>query len=200
MFTGIIEEVGVIREARQLGGLHWLFIEAGRVLEGTVAGDSIAVSGVCLTVVELGADGFAVELTKETLHRTAARWAAGQRVNLERSLALGDRLGGHLVTGHVDGRARVVGVNRTMGAWDVWLEVPRELSRYLAPKGSVTLDGVSLTVAGARGNRFWVTLIPHTLEATTLKELAEGDEVNFEADLLARYLERLLDLRGGEDA
>ncbi|MER3443884.1 MAG: riboflavin synthase [Armatimonadota bacterium] len=196
MFTGIVEEVGVIREAREEGRLRRLFIGASRVLEGTRIGDSIAVSGVCLTVVELSSEGFTVELAQETLRRTAARWAVGQRVNLERSLALGDRLGGHLVTGHVDGRARVVGVNRTMGAWDVWLEVPRELSRYVAPKGSVALDGVSLTVAGVRGDRFWVTLIPHTLEATTLKERAEGDEVNFEADLLARYLERLLAAQG----
>ncbi|WP_027891748.1 riboflavin synthase [Calidithermus chliarophilus] len=200
MFTGIVEEAGVIREAREVGGLWRLFIEAGRVLEGTRTGDSVAVSGVCLTVVELGAGGLAVELAKETLRRTAARWEVGRRVNLERSLALGGRLGGHLVTGHVDGPARVVGVNREAGAWDVALEVPRELARYVAPKGSVALDGVSLTVAGVRDNRFWVTLIPHTLEVTTLKELAEGDEVNFEADLLARYLERLVAVRGGDDA
>ncbi|WP_082827253.1 riboflavin synthase, partial [Meiothermus taiwanensis] len=131
---------------------------------------------------------------------TARRWAVGQRVNLERALALGDRLGGHLVTGHVDGRARVVKLRREMGAWDVWLEAPQELARYIAPKGSVALDGVSLTVAGVEGHRFWVTLIPHTLEVTTLKELVEGDEVNLEADLLARYLERLVSTRGGRDA
>jgi len=197
MFSGIVEETGVIREAREMGGLRRLFIEAQRALEGTRPGDSVAVSGVCLTVVELGSAGFAVELAQETLRRTARRWEVGQRVNLERALALGDRLGGHLVTGHVDGRARVVRINREMGAWDVWLEVPQELARYIAPKGSVALDGVSLTVAGVEGNRFWVTLIPHTLEVTTLKELAEGDEVNLEVDLLARYLERLMSQTGG---
>ncbi|ADD28016.1 riboflavin synthase [Meiothermus ruber] len=196
MFSGIVEETGVIREAREMGGLRRLFIEAQRALEGTRLGDSVAVSGVCLTVVELGSEGFAVELAQETLRRTARRWEVGQRVNLERALALGDRLGGHLVTGHVDGRARVVRINREMGAWDVWLEVPQELTRYIAPKGSVALDGVSLTVAGVEGNRFWVTLIPHTLEVTTLKELAEGDEVNLEVDLLARYLERLVSTTG----
>lgn len=197
MFSGIVEEVGVIREAREMGGLRQLFIGAHRVLGGTGPGDSVAVSGVCLTVVELGSEGFAVELTQETLRRTARRWEVGQRVNLERALALGDRLGGHFVTGHVDGRARVVKLNREMGAWDVWLEVPQELARYIAPKGSVALDGVSLTVAGVEGHRFWVTLIPHTLEVTTLKELAEGDEVNLEVDLLARYLERLMSKTGG---
>lgn len=197
MFTGIVEEVGVIREALQEGKLRRLFIEAAQVLEGSRVGDSIAVSGVCLTVVELCEGGFAVELAQETLRRTAPRWEVGQRVNLERSLALGGRLGGHLVTGHVDGLARVVELRREPGAWDVELELSPELARYVAPKGSVALDGVSLTVAGIRGDRFWVTLIPHTLEATTLKERVEGDVVNFEADLLARYLERLI---GGEGA
>lgn len=197
MFTGIVEEVGVIREALQEGKLRRLFIEAAQVLEGSRVGDSIAVSGACLTVVELYEGGFVVELAQETLRRTAPRWEVGQRVNLERSLALGSRLGGHLVTGHVDGLARVVEVRREPGAWDVELELSPELARYVAPKGSVALDGVSLTVASVYGHRFWVTLIPYTLEATTLKERVEGDVVNFEADLLARYLERLI---GGEGA
>lgn len=197
MFTGIVEEVGVIREALQEGKLRRLFIEAAQVLEGSRVGDSIAVSGACLTVAELYEVGFVVELTQETLRRTAPRWEVGQRVNLERSLALGSRLGGHFVTGHVDGLARVVEVRREPGAWDVELELSPELARYVAPKGSVALDGVSLTVAGVHDHRFWVTLISHTLEVTTLKEREEGDVVNFEADLLARYLERLI---GGEGA
>ena len=200
MFTGIVEEVGTIRESSQRGELQRIVIEATKTLQGTQLGDSIAVSGVCLTVVELQPRGFVVELAQETLRRTAPRWEVGQRVNLERALALGGRLGGHLVTGHVDGQARVLRVQRVMGAWDVWFEAPPTLAHYIAPKGSVALDGVSLTVAGVEENRFWVTLIPHTLEQTTLQALSEGDRVNLEVDLLARYLERLVALRGGSHA
>jgi riboflavin synthase len=200
MFTGIVEEVGTIRESSQRGELQRIVIEATKTLQGTQLGDSIAVSGVCLTVVELQPRGFVVELAQETLRRTAPRWEVGQRVNLERALALGGRLGGHLVTGHVDGQARVLRVQRVMGAWDVWFEAPSTLAHYIAAKGSVALDGVSLTVAGVEENRFWVTLIPHTLEQTTLQALSEGDRVNLEVDLLARYLERLVALRGGSHA
>ena len=200
MFTGIVEEVGTIRESSQRGELQRIVIEATKVLQGTQVGDSVAVSGVCLTVVELLPRGFLVELAQETLRRTASRWEVGQRVNLERALALGGRLGGHLVTGHVDGQAKVVRVHPVMGAWDVWFEAPPALAHYLAYKGSVAIDGVSLTVAGVEENRFWVTLIPHTLEQTTLQTLSEGDQVNLEVDLLARYLERLLSFAGGRHA
>lgn len=190
MFTGLVEETGVILK-RQEGSLLRLRIGAKRVLEGTRLGDSIAVNGVCLTVVDLDEEGFFVELTQETLRRTAGPWRVGQRVNLERALRVGDRLGGHFVTGHVDGVAQVVSIRREIGAWDVWLEAPLPLARYIAPKGSVALDGVSLTVAGVEGCRFFVTLIPHTLEVTTLAEWTEGQGVNLEVDLIARYLERL---------
>jgi riboflavin synthase len=192
MFSGIIEEVGEIVEAQPISKLLRLKVRAQRVLEGTKVGDSIAVSGVCLTVVALGPDCFTVELAQETLRRTAPRWHEGARVNLERALALGDRIGGHWVTGHVDGVARVVRVHREPGAWDVWFAPPRALWPYLAPKGSVALDGVSLTVAGVEEGAFWVTLIPHTLEHTTFEELHEGAEVNLEVDLLARYVAALL--------
>ncbi len=195
MFTGIVEEVGTIVMAEGMGGVRRLCIRAQRVLEGSRIGDSIAVSGVCLTLVALEAEGFWVELAQETLARTAPRWQVGRRVNLERALALGDRLGGHLVSGHVDGRARVVHLHREPGAWNLYLEAPAELARYLALKGSVALDGVSLTIAGVEGPRFWVTLIPHTLAVTTLGELEVGSEANLEVDLLARYLERLLEGR-----
>ncbi len=195
MFTGIVEEVGTIVMAEGMGGVRRLCIRAQRVLEGSRIGDSIAVSGVCLTLVALEAEGFWVELAQETLARTAPRWQVGRRVNLERALALGDRLGGHLVSGHVDGRARVGHLHREPGAWNLYLEAPAELARYLAFKGSVALDGVSLTIAGVEGPRFWVTLIPHTLAVTTLGELEVGSEANLEVDLLARYLERLLEGR-----
>ncbi|AEB12375.1 riboflavin synthase [Marinithermus hydrothermalis] len=192
MFTGIVEEVGTIREATPSNGNLRLWIEAHTVTQDARIGDSIAVNGVCLTVVAREPHGFAVELARETLERTAPRWAAGRRVNLERALALGDRLGGHFVTGHVDGVGRVQARRNVPGAYDLVIQAPPELARYIARKGSIAIDGVSLTVVQVEGATFSVTLIPHTLKATTLGELQEGDAVNLEVDLIARYLERLL--------
>ncbi len=194
MFTGLVEEVGQVREVRP-GRPTWVRIGARKVLEGTRVGDSISVSGACLTVVELDPDAFAVELAEETLRRTAPRWQVGARVNLERALRVGDRLGGHFVTGHVDGVGRVVRFDRRPGATDLFVELPPGLEKYVAEKGSIAVDGVSLTVVSVRGRVFSVTLIPHTLKATTLGELKVGDPVNLEVDLLARYLERLLEAR-----
>jgi len=194
VFTGLVEEVGQILEVRP-GRPTWVRIGAERVLEGTRVGDSISVSGACLTVVELFPDAFAVELAEETLRRTAPRWRAGVRVNLERALRVGDRLGGHFVTGHVDGVGRVVRFDRRPGATDLYVEVPKGLEKYVAEKGSIAVDGVSLTVVSVRDRVFSVTLIPHTLEVTTLGELKVGDSVNLEVDLLARYLERLMEAR-----
>jgi len=193
VFTGIVEEVGRVARVEPRGGNLRVWIEARRVLEGTEVGDSIATSGACLTVVELNGRGFAVDLARETVSRTAPRWKPGARVNLERAARVGDRLDGHLVTGHVDGVGRVVRFERRPGAHDLYVEAPAELARYIAPKGSVTVDGVSLTVVGVRGQVFWVTLIPHTLEVTTLGGLAAGDAVNLEIDIIARYVERLLE-------
>ena len=195
MFTGIVEEVGTIRRAFDKGGNLRVEVAAERVLEGTKLGDSIAVSGPCLTVVELGPGFFAVDLAKETVQRTAPRWRAGARVNLERALRVGDRLGGHFVSGHVDGVGRVVRFDRRPGASDLYVEVPEGLKKYVAEKGSITIDGVSLTVVSVEDRVFSVTLIPHTFEVTTLGELRVGDAVNLEVDLLARYLGRLLEAR-----
>ncbi len=194
MFTGLVEEVGVVRAVHP-GRPTRVRIGARSVLEDARVGDSISVSGACLTVVELGDAEFAVELAEETLRRTAPRWRIGARVNLERALKVGDRLGGHFVTGHVDGVGRVVRFDRRPGATDLFVEVPSGLERYLAEKGSIAIDGVSLTVVSVRGRVFSVTLIPHTLNATTLGELRVGDPVNLEVDLLARYLERLMEAR-----
>jgi len=195
VFTGIVEEVGRVARAEPVGGNLRVWIEAERVLEGAQVGDSIATSGACLTVVELSPRGFAVELAQETVKRTAPRWRPGARVNLERAARVGDRLDGHLVTGHVDGVGRVTRFDRRPGAHDLYVETPAELARYIAPKGSVTLDGVSLTVVGVKGRVFSVTLIPHTLQQSTLGELRPGDAVNLEIDLIARYVERLLEAR-----
>ncbi len=194
MFTGLVEEVGEVREVRP-GRPTWVRIGAREVANGTKVGDSIAVSGACLTVVRVFPDGFAVELAEETLRRTAPRWKTGARVNLERALKVGDRLGGHFVSGHVDGVGRVVRFDRRPGATDLYVEVPAGLEKYVAEKGSIAIDGVSLTVVSVSGRVFSVTLIPHTLKATTLGELRVGERVNLEVDLLARYLERLLEAR-----
>jgi len=194
VFTGLVEEVGVVRAVLP-GRPTRVRIAAKAVLEDARVGDSISVSGACLTVVELGDADFAVELAEETLRRTAPRWRVGARVNLERALKVGDRLGGHFVTGHVDGVGRVVRFDRRPGATDLFVEVPKGLKRYLAEKGSIAIDGVSLTVVSVRGRVFSVTLIPHTLSATTLGDLQVGDPVNLEVDLLARYLERLMEAR-----
>ncbi|WP_293170343.1 riboflavin synthase [Oceanithermus sp.] len=195
MFTGIVEEVGRVARVEPKGGNLRVWIEAEKVLEGTKVGDSIATSGACLTVVELSESGFAVELAQETVKRTAPRWRPGARVNLERAARVGDRLDGHLVTGHVDGVGRVTRFDRRPGAHDLYVEAPPDLARYVAAKGSITIDGVSLTVVEVRGRVFSVTLIPHTLQVTTLGELKAGDAVNLEIDLIARYVERLLEAR-----
>jgi riboflavin synthase len=181
MFTGIVQAVGRVVSTRPF------VVDAGKLPLGDVAiGDSICVQGCCLTVTKKRARRLAFDVSKETLRVTAGLDRPGA-VNLEKSLALGDRLGGHLVTGHVDG----VGVCASVKGSVYAFRAPAALSRYLATKGSVTVDGVSLTVNAVRGNRFEVNLIPHTLKVTTLGRLAPGAEVNLEVDLVARYVERL---------
>lgn len=194
MFTGIVEGTGVVRAAPAGGRSGRLRIEAGVDLRGVKVGDSIAVSGACLTVVGIARDAFDADLTPETVARTTlGRLEAGDRVNLERPVAVGERLGGHLVQGHVDAVGRVVRGDPEGDA--VWLEIdaPASVARYIAEKGSVAVDGVSLTVARRTGNRFTVCLIPHTCATTTLGTLEPGDRVNLEADILAKYVERLLE-------
>lgn len=193
MFTGIISAVGRIAEVTPATGGRHLRIDAARLsLEDVALGDSIAVSGVCLTVVAVEARAFEVDVSQETID-CATGFERGAPVNLEKALRLADRLGGHLVAGHVDGRGIVerfehVGDNRVLE-----VRVPAELSRYVARKGSIAVDGVSLTVNSVEGARFSVNLIPHTLAQTNLARLAPGIAVNIEIDLLARYCERLLE-------
>lgn len=200
MFTGIVTDVGTVRSAVQRGDLR-LQIECGYDLARVELGASICCSGVCLTVVDKGDDWFAVDLSGETVARTAAdRWREGARINLERSLRLGDELGGHIVTGHVDAVAEVVGTCAEGDSTRVGLSVPRALGPMIAPKGSIALDGVSLTVNDVReaedgSTHFSVNIIPHTAQHTTLADLEPGRQLNVEVDVLARYIERMLAAR-----
>jgi riboflavin synthase len=191
LFTGIITDIGTVREIRA-GGDTIFVIETNLDLGDLDLGASIACSGVCLTAIEHGVNWFAVQVSAETLSRsTLKQWHVGSRINLERALRAGDELGGHIVSGHVDAVAEIV-ERRTEGDSErLAFRVPDEFARAVAPKGSVALDGVSLTVNEVQGNRFGVNLIPHTLAHTTFGAARVGDRINFEIDMLARYVARL---------
>jgi|SRR5215217_1731632 len=200
MFTGIVTDVGTVRSAKQRGDLR-MQIQCGYDLESVGLGASIACSGVCLTVVDKGEDWFAVDVSGETLSRTAKdHWSAGARLNLERSLRLGDELGGHIVTGHVDAVGTVAGKCAEGDSVRIGISVPPELGPMIAPKGSIAIDGVSLTVNDVRdaedgSTHFSVNIIPHTAQHTTLGEIAAGQQLNVEIDVLARYINRMLAAR-----
>jgi len=198
MFTGIVEETGAVRAVRARGDVVELTIEAGAVLGTLSPGDSVAVNGCCLTAVSVSPDAFVCELTPETLARTSfgPDLEVGRRVNLERPLAANGRFDGHIVQGHVDGVGRVISLERLEQSAVLQVAPPAPLERYLVEKGSIAVDGVSLTVAALRPGAFSVALIPFTLERTTLDGLRPGDPVNLEADVIAKYVERLLGTRG----
>lgn len=198
MFTGIVQAVGTIRRIEARGGDFRLFVDASAVAAELAVGDSLCVSGVCLTVVACENKIHAFDVSTETLALTTlGALREGDAVNLEPALRLSDRLGGHLVSGHVDGIGRVVAIAPDARSQRWTFEVPAPLSRYIAVKGSVCIDGVSLTVNDVGANRFGVNLIPHTVEVTTFRGKRAGDAVNIEVDLIARYVERL---RSGEIA
>ena len=194
MFTGLVEEQGRIARVEEQAGGRRFWIAATHVLTDAAIGDSIAVDGCCLTVVALESDVFAVDLVPETLARTSfgAR-AVGDRVHLERSLRLDQRLGGHLVQGHIDGVGTVVALVPQGGGMWLTLELPAELARFVAEKGSLAVDGISLTVARVAGRHCEIALIPHTVEHTHVGRYAPGTRVNLEVDLVARYVARLLE-------
>jgi riboflavin synthase len=194
MFTGIVQGVGTVRAIEPRGGDVTIVIDTGRVpLSGVELGGSIAVSGVCLTATRLEPNGFAADVSRETLSLTTlGLWKPGSRVNIEKALLAGQALGGHYVTGHVDGVAQVLARSDDARSVRMEFEVPAALGHYVARKGSVCLDGVSLTVNGAEGSRFDVNLVPHTLEVTTLGDYRPGTRVNLEVDIIARYVERML--------
>jgi riboflavin synthase len=195
MFTGIISDIGAVREVEQRGDLR-ARIGTGYDTGGIDIGASIACDGVCLTVVELGPDWFDVEISAETVSKTnvaANLWTAGRRINLERALRVGDELGGHIVSGHVDGVAEIVAMRDEGDSTRVTLRAPEALAKFIAPKGSVALNGTSLTVNEVDGLEFGINFIRHTKTATTWGDAAVGDAVNLEIDTLARYVARLQD-------
>ena len=198
MFTGIIEELGTVKALRRSGGSARLTLSAVTVLEGTALGDSICVNGVCLTVVEMGGKDFSADVAVETLRVTnLGELTPGSPVNLERALRLSSRIGGHLVSGHIDAVGRIRGKREEGTGWRLIFDAPEQVLRYVIKKGSIAIDGVSLTVADVDRTGFSVAMIPHTAKLTTLGHKTAGDTVNLEADLIGKYVERLLEGRTG---
>jgi len=194
MFTGIIECIGQIKSSKRLGGDVRIVVSAPDFADRVVnLGDSIAVNGVCLTVVEYTEPDFAFDVSIESInHSLIGSWKSGTRVNLEMALLPTTRLGGHLVSGHVDGLATLLELKEDARSWRMLFEVPQNLKKYVAKKGSITINGTSLTVNSVDDCRFDINVIPHTFEVTTLGDIVIGDQVHIEVDLIARYLERLL--------
>lgn len=194
MFTGIVTHLGKVRRASMRGGLLTLRVEAPPIARELKRGDSVTVNGVCLTVMDLSRKTFDVQAMGETLARsTLAQLGRGDAINLELAARLQDRIGGHLVQGHVDGVAEVLRLEEDDGALRVWLLVAEDLLAYIVPKGSITLDGVSLTVADVGRTTFQVALIPYTLQATSLSEVSVGSKLNVEVDVIAKYVRRFVE-------
>ncbi len=193
MFTGLIEEIGTITAVESRGGARRFTVSARSVLDDLSVDDSVAVSGVCLTVVSQNENSFQVEAVAETLRKTTLEsWQNGRKVNLERSLRLADRVGGHLVQGHIDGVAAVTEIRSQTGGRLMSFAIPEHLTKYVISEGSIAIDGVSLTVARLHQNNVTVSLIPHTLQKTTLGELQVGSQVNVEVDLIGKYIAKLM--------
>lgn len=193
MFTGIVEELGSVKALRREGGSARLTLSAKTVLSGTVLGDSISVNGVCLTVVDMTAAEFSADVAVETLNVTnLGDLKIGARVNLERALQLSARIGGHLVSGHVDAVGRIRSKREEGNGWRIFIDAPESILRYVIRKGSIAVDGISLTVADTDSTGFSVAMIPHTAKLTTLGYKTAGDSVNLEVDIIGKYVERLL--------
>ena len=198
MFTGLVEDVGCVAVITPSGGTRRLIIEAARTARELRKGDSVAVSGVCLTADEITPTSFRADLAEETWRLTSfSRITQGALVNLELPMKADGRMGGHIVQGHVDGTGRFLGLERIPGADDFWLhvEIPAELERYVVYKGSIAIEGISLTVAKVEGTKVTIAIIPHTAEATNLRSLKPGDPVNIETDIVAKYVEKMIGAR-----
>jgi riboflavin synthase len=197
MFTGIIEEIGTIQARKPVGTGTHLTIQASRVLEGVALGDSIAVDGVCLTVVRFSSHDFTVDVVPESMRRTTLQYASpGRKVNLERAMTPSTRFGGHMVSGHVDGMGGIVSIVREGMATVLRIQAPPDVMRYVVEKGSIAIDGISLTVMDADADGFRVSIIPHTGSVTTIGSKKVGDMVNLECDLIGKYVEKMLMQRG----
>jgi len=195
MFTGIIEELGHIKSVEKRGEGARLVVEARTVTEGTKDGDSISVNGICLTAIDVRPDSFAADGSRETLQRsTLGRLRSGSFVNLERAVTPSTLLGGHIVQGHVDARGKFLSATEHGGSWTLRIAYPKEVARYLVFKGSVAVEGISLTIAGLSDEYFEIAIIPKTWAVTNLSHLRPNDEVNLEADIIAKYVERILTL------
>ncbi|AJF06452.1 riboflavin synthase [Geoalkalibacter subterraneus] len=193
MFTGLVETVGTLRQLHRSSDSCRLTVDSDLPVDELTLGESISVNGICLTVVDFGAGFFTADLSPETLRRsTFEHLARGSRLNLERALRLGDRLGGHIVTGHIDGQGRVTRIEKASNAYFFRIDAAPELLRYIVAKGSVALDGISLTVNEVDSSGFSLAIIPHTLDRTNLHALRVGDSVNLETDILGKYVARLL--------
>ena len=194
MFTGIIEATGIISQMTPKGGDVQVRVNSGKLdLSDVALGDSIATNGVCLTVVELFADGYAADVSNETIKHTGfANYKAGQKVNLEKAMLPTTRFGGHMVSGHVDTVSHIAAIYDNGRAKDIWVELPKDVKKYIVKKGSITIDGISLTVNDVNESQFKLTIVPHTSGQTTLDTLSVGARVNVEIDLIARYVEQLI--------
>ncbi|MDF2841147.1 MAG: ribE [Clostridia bacterium] len=196
MFTGLVEEIGIVRSIKKSAKSARITIQADKVLEGIKLGDSISTNGVCLTATEFSTNSFTVDVMAETIRRSNLKdFSPGQEVNLERALRLGDRLGGHIVSGHIDGMGKIVNYQNEDNAVWITISSDAEILKYIVQKGSIAIDGVSLTVAYVDDNVFKVSIIPHTKDATTLLRRKIGDAVNLECDIVGKYIEKLLGVK-----
>ncbi|MDE1323709.1 riboflavin synthase [Vibrio aestuarianus] len=202
MFTGIVEAVGTLAAITPKGEDISVTVNVGNLdMADVKLGDSIATNGVCLTVVDFGSHHYSADLSLETLNKTGfTAYQVGDKLNLEKAMLPTTRFGGHIVSGHVDGVGEIIERNSVGRAIELWVAMPKELNKYVAEKGSVTIDGISLTVNELRKNAFKLTIVPHTSEETTINDFHVGRKVNLEVDVLARYMERLLQVQRGEDA
>lgn len=199
MFTGIVEELGIIKKISINGNSGSITVKASKVLEGTIIGDSIAVNGICLTVTSMTNDSFTADIMAETVRRSSFKIAsAGDKVNLERAMAANGRFGGHIVSGHVDGTGTITNMRKEENAVWVTISAAPSIMKFIVEKGSVCLDGISLTVAKAETDNFSVSIIPHTGEETTLLTKKPGNPINIENDVVGKYVERLLNFKDNE--